>query len=218
MPPTAPSPRRARTPTSSPDSPRCLQTTWSFRTRRDSSRPGRRRLWRCCGQTRTTRDRDGMDTGSRRHLGRREQGFTVGFMTLHRPDGATLALKYLAYWVKQREGWRVVAYKRTRAGEGSPALEMMAPAVPSALVAPTVDRAAISRSSREPGRSGARVFGRGAEDRTRVRRSRSSAAPTPSIWAALPMLASSSAQRTSLGPSPAASRRPGAHSSGRQIA
>jgi ketosteroid isomerase-like protein len=73
-----------------------------------------------------------------------QQGFTVGFMTLHRPDGATLALKYLAYWMKQRDGWRVVAYKRTRAGEGRSSHEMMAPAIPSALVAATADPAVLA--------------------------------------------------------------------------
>lgn len=74
-----------------------------------------------------------------------QHGFTVGFMTLHRPDGATLALKYLAYWVKQAEGWRVAAYKRARAGEGSHSLAMMAPALPAALVPVSADAAVIAR-------------------------------------------------------------------------
>ena len=39
-------------------------------------------------------------------------GFTAGFMTLTRPDGAKTPVKYLAYWEKQRAGWRVLAYKR----------------------------------------------------------------------------------------------------------
>jgi ketosteroid isomerase-like protein len=72
-------------------------------------------------------------------------GFTVGFMSLHRPDGATLALKYLAYWVKQAEGWRVVAYKRTRAGEGSPSRAMMAPVLPAQLVTSSTDAVEIAR-------------------------------------------------------------------------
>lgn len=74
-----------------------------------------------------------------------QHGFTVGFMTIHRPDGTSLPLKYLAYWVKKPEGWRVVAYKRTRAGEGSRSLASMAPALPPALVAPSTDAAAIAR-------------------------------------------------------------------------
>ena len=45
-----------------------------------------------------------------------QHGFTLGFMTLHRPDGTDTPLKYLAYWVKKPDGWRVAAYKRNRAG------------------------------------------------------------------------------------------------------
>jgi ketosteroid isomerase-like protein len=73
------------------------------------------------------------------------QGFTVGFMTLNRPDGVMLRLKYLAYWVKHPEGWRVAAYKRTRAGESSPPLALMAPALPARLVPPSTDAAATAR-------------------------------------------------------------------------
>jgi ketosteroid isomerase-like protein len=74
-----------------------------------------------------------------------QQGFTAGFMTLTRPDGATLALKYLAYWVKHPEGWRVAAYKRARAGEGSASHAMIAPSLPAQLVAPSMDDATIAR-------------------------------------------------------------------------
>jgi ketosteroid isomerase-like protein len=74
-----------------------------------------------------------------------QQGFTIGFMTLYRPDGAKLALKYLAYWVKRPEGWRVAAYKRARAGEGNPPLAMMTPALPEALVPASADAAVIAR-------------------------------------------------------------------------
>jgi ketosteroid isomerase-like protein len=72
-----------------------------------------------------------------------QHGFTVGFMTLYRPDGATLPLKYLAYWVKRPGGWRVVVYKRARAGEGAPSLAMMPPALPAALVRPAADQATV---------------------------------------------------------------------------
>src|SRR4051812_30551926 len=70
-----------------------------------------------------------------------QQGFTAGFMSLHRGDGATIALKYLAYWVKGADGWRVVAYKRVRAGEGSASSAMMAPALPAAIVPVSTDPA-----------------------------------------------------------------------------
>jgi ketosteroid isomerase-like protein len=73
-----------------------------------------------------------------------QQGFTVGFMTIHRPDASTLALKYLAYWVKRPEGWRVAAYKRARASEGSPSLTMMTPALPAEMVPVSTDAAVIA--------------------------------------------------------------------------
>ena len=72
-------------------------------------------------------------------------GFTVGFMTIHRPDAATIALKYLAYWIKRPEGWRVAAYKRVRAAEGSPSLVEMAPALPAQIVAPVTDASVIAQ-------------------------------------------------------------------------
>ena len=72
-------------------------------------------------------------------------GFTVGFMTLHRPDAATIALKYLAYWTRRPEGWRVAAYKRVRAAEGRPSLVEMTPALPTQIVAPVTDAAVITQ-------------------------------------------------------------------------
>ena len=74
-----------------------------------------------------------------------QHGFTAGFMTIRRGDSGTIALKYLAYWVKRPEGWRVVAYKRVRAGEGSPSPAALPPALPAAMVAPTADAAVITR-------------------------------------------------------------------------
>lgn len=49
-------------------------------------------------------------------------GFTAGFMTARRADGATQPLKYLAYWVKQNDGWRVQVYKRSIAKQPAPAM------------------------------------------------------------------------------------------------
>lgn len=39
-------------------------------------------------------------------------GFTYGSMTVRPKDGAPQPLKYLAYWVKRPDGWRVAGYKR----------------------------------------------------------------------------------------------------------
>src|SRR4051812_33359958 len=74
-----------------------------------------------------------------------QHGFTVGFMTVHRPDGARLPLKYLSYWVKGPEGWRVAVYKRARAAGGSPSPAMIPPALPAELTPPTTDAQMIAR-------------------------------------------------------------------------
>jgi hypothetical protein len=47
-------------------------------------------------------------------------GFTAGFMTITRADGSVNPAKYLAYWEKQKDGWRVRAYKRAPAKEAAP--------------------------------------------------------------------------------------------------
>lgn len=60
-----------------------------------------------------------------------QHGFTYGYMTLHRADGTTVPLKYLSYWTRGREGWRVAAYKRRPRPEGAVSSEMMAPALPA---------------------------------------------------------------------------------------
>src|SRR5438552_3014329 len=75
-------------------------------------------------------------------------GFTFGYMTIHRGDGTDLPLKYLAYWVKQRDGWRVAAYKRSRSNAAPASFATIAPAVPERIVALTTDAAAIERASK----------------------------------------------------------------------
>jgi Domain of unknown function (DUF4440) len=65
-----------------------------------------------------------------------QHGFTFGFMTLTHTDGRTVPLKYMAYWVKTPQGWRVAGYKRARRPEGEAVMTTMAPHLPAALVAP----------------------------------------------------------------------------------
>jgi hypothetical protein len=73
------------------------------------------------------------------------QGYTWGYMTLHKPDGTTVPLKYLAYWIKRPEGWRVVAYKRRPRPPGEVSLAPVAPSLPPRLVAPSADTAVVER-------------------------------------------------------------------------
>lgn len=71
------------------------------------------------------------------------QGFTFGLMTIRLHDGTVRPAKYMAYWIKGAEGWRVAAYKRAPAGPGDNPHVPMASSLPASLVAPSSDKAAI---------------------------------------------------------------------------
>jgi ketosteroid isomerase-like protein len=74
-----------------------------------------------------------------------QHGFTLGFMTLRRPDGTEVPLKYLAYWVKTPEGWRVAVYKRTRAAAAPPPMPPLDSVLPERASQVSQDAAAIAR-------------------------------------------------------------------------
>jgi ketosteroid isomerase-like protein len=74
-----------------------------------------------------------------------QHGFTVGYMTATGSDGKTQAVKYVAYWVKGTEGWRVAVYKRVPADQPPSSREMMVPALPDRLVPAMSDAATIAR-------------------------------------------------------------------------
>ena len=65
-------------------------------------------------------------------------GFSFGYMTIDGADGGKRHAKYLSYWVKGSEGWRVAAYKRapSPAAEGTSDL---APLVPARRARPSAD-------------------------------------------------------------------------------
>jgi ketosteroid isomerase-like protein len=77
-----------------------------------------------------------------------EHGFTFGHMTLHRKDGTSTPIKYLSYWVKGKDGWRVVAYKRGPAARAPESLATMAPSLPARPVAPSKDAASLEAHER----------------------------------------------------------------------
>ena len=62
------------------------------------------------------------------------QGFTYGFMIIHIPDQPDRRAKYLSYWVKQPEGWRVVGYKRAGSPPGAVSTSVRAPALPPRMI------------------------------------------------------------------------------------
>ena len=77
-----------------------------------------------------------------------QHGFTFGYMTVTKKDGTGLPIKYVAYWVRQPEGWRVAVYKRVRAAEAPASPQMMPPSLPARFVPVTTDAAAIEEFRR----------------------------------------------------------------------
>jgi ketosteroid isomerase-like protein len=71
-------------------------------------------------------------------------GFTAGFMTLNRSDNTTTPMKYLGYWEKQQDGWRLLAYKRGISKTPAPPTPVTY-VLPKQIVAPSTDAAAIER-------------------------------------------------------------------------
>jgi uncharacterized protein DUF4440 len=71
------------------------------------------------------------------------QGFTWGYMTITKPDNTTAPAKYLSYWVKRPEGWRVVAYRRRLRPAGEVSLAPVAPSLPARSIAPSTDEGRI---------------------------------------------------------------------------
>jgi ketosteroid isomerase-like protein len=72
-----------------------------------------------------------------------QHGFTFGYMTIQRANKTRVRAKYVAYWIKQPEGWRVVVYKRARAADAEVPLEVMPPSLPVKLMAVSTDAALI---------------------------------------------------------------------------
>lgn len=92
------------------------------------------------------------------------QGFTMGYMVITDADGLPRKGKYLAYWVRKPEGWRIASYKRQPQGEGAFSSALMPAVLPARPVAPGVaqDEAAKSIDAAERGFSDdAQVIGLG---------------------------------------------------------
>ena len=72
-------------------------------------------------------------------------GFTFGYTVTQRPDSAPLQGKYLSYWVRQPDGWRVMVYRRARRPEGEVALTLRPASLPDRLVPESRDSATIAQ-------------------------------------------------------------------------
>lgn len=77
-----------------------------------------------------------------------ENGFTVGYMTITKPDGTALPAKYVSYWVRGESGWKVAAYKRVPRSAGDVSLSMLPPSLPVRGL-PRGDAATVQRYADE---------------------------------------------------------------------
>ena len=64
-------------------------------------------------------------------------GYTYGHATFQAADGTRQPQKYVAYWVRTADGWRVAAYKRAPAPPGATPRDAVEPHLPAALVPPS---------------------------------------------------------------------------------
>ena len=63
-------------------------------------------------------------------------GFTFGYMKLHKADQTIAPAKYLSYWIKTPEGWRVAVYRRTRRPDSMVSTTLLPAALPPRMVKP----------------------------------------------------------------------------------
>jgi hypothetical protein len=73
------------------------------------------------------------------------QGFTYGYLTVTAGDPARRERKYLAYWVRRPEGWRVAAYRQIPLQPGGAQTAAQAPLLPAFAAAPAADPAVAER-------------------------------------------------------------------------
>ena len=76
-------------------------------------------------------------------------GFTFGYMTLRNADGRVSHAKYLSYWIKSGDSWKVAAHRRRPARDSVVTTALLPPSVPAAYVVPNdnpENRAAYERS------------------------------------------------------------------------
>ncbi|HEV2817843.1 MAG TPA: DUF4440 domain-containing protein [Allosphingosinicella sp.] len=66
-------------------------------------------------------------------------GFTFGFLTLTGGDPARRNRKYLAYWIRRPEGWRVAAWRQLPRPPGEVSTALLAPSLPGFAARPSRD-------------------------------------------------------------------------------
>jgi hypothetical protein len=74
------------------------------------------------------------------------QGFTLGYLNVSAGPEDRRNRKYLAYWVRRPQGWRVVAYRLIPRPPGEVSTAMLEPSLPAFAAAPSANAAHIERS------------------------------------------------------------------------
>jgi ketosteroid isomerase-like protein len=77
------------------------------------------------------------------------QGFTYGFMTRSAAGKAPVEGKYLSYWIKRDEGWRLAAFKLVPREAGAVSMDIRPAALPDRIAGPTVDAATVEAYGKE---------------------------------------------------------------------
>ena len=73
------------------------------------------------------------------------QGFTYGYLTVTAGDPARRERKYLAFWIRRPEGWRVAAWRQLPLQPGGEPTAARPPLVPAFAAAPNADPAVAAR-------------------------------------------------------------------------
>ncbi len=71
-------------------------------------------------------------------------GFTLGFMTITTNGKPERKAKYLSYWVRKAEGWRVAVHKRSGRPDGEVSLDQMPASLPKTPLTPAADAARLA--------------------------------------------------------------------------
>lgn len=74
-------------------------------------------------------------------------GMSLGSMRVTKADQSSVPAKYLAYWIKGVDGWKVSVYRRVRSGTGDAAALQLPHVLPARALAPSDDSAKIQAFS-----------------------------------------------------------------------
>ncbi len=75
-------------------------------------------------------------------------GYTFGYLSI-RTDSASVPMKYLAYWIKGGQGWRIQVYRRVAAPTAPGPMVRMAPSLPASWGATLADAEGAARAIRD---------------------------------------------------------------------